>query len=89
MILLLRTNFAHVAPIVALTLGTLGCRAILATSTPEDEEPPPLHDIDDPEGAQAELEQIEEELGPNAHDRAKAVHPGPAVLEVNTPGAPR
>jgi hypothetical protein len=72
-----------------LLLATSGCRAFLATASPEDEEAVPLHDIDDPRGAQAELEQIEEELGPRAYDRATAVHPGPAELEVGTPGAPR
>ena len=74
---------------IALVTGTLGCRAFVAASSPEAEEAVPLHDIDDPQGAQAELEQIEEELGPHAYDRAKAVHPGPAELEVGRPGTPR
>jgi hypothetical protein len=74
---------------IVLALGSFGCRAFVAASSPEAEDPVPLHDIDDPKGAQAELQQIEEELGPHAYDRSKAVYPGPAELEVGKPGAPR
>jgi hypothetical protein len=84
-----RASFICLASCITLLVGMFGCRAFLATASAEDEEVVPLHDIDDPRGAQAELEQIEMELGPHAHDRATAVHPGPAVLEVNTRGGAR
>jgi hypothetical protein len=87
--MIMRAPIVWLTTTVMLLLGTFGCRALLASARPEDEEAVPLHDIDDPRGAKAELEQIEEELGPRAYDRATAVHPGPAELEVNTPGAPR
>lgn len=89
--MIIRRPFVCGALSAALTLlvGASGCRAFLATTSAEAEEPVPLHDIDDPNGAQAELEQIEEELGAHAYDRATAVHPGPAELEAGTPGAPR